>query len=123
MNTRKRGADWELAALRHLASAGLKPVRRNFHCRLGEIDLVMQDEETLVFVEVRYRVGPSHGGAAQSVTRAKQLKLANAAGIFLNRHPRFARGPCRFDVVCIDGDGDRPKVQWFRHAFEAPLHG
>lgn len=121
MNSSAAGARWERVAERHLRLRGLKTLRRNFHCRLGEIDLVMKHGEITVFVEVRYRATSALGGAAQSVTRKKQLKLARAAGIFLSRSRRHATGPCRFDVVTITGTGPTPSIRWLRNAFESGL--
>lgn len=103
----------EDAALAHLRRHGLELVERNFRCKGGEIDLVMRDGDTLVFVEVRARAGGSHGGAAASVTPAKQRRLIVAAQTFLQRH---AMPPaCRFDVVGIDGE----RLDWLRNAIEA----
>ncbi len=116
MNT---GPHWEAHALNHLQAAGLVLECRNHRCRLGEIDLIMREGPTLVAVEVRYRRGSSHGGAAASVTRAKQRRLALAM-----RHYLMARGgplpPVRFDVVAVSGLRERPRVEWLRAAFDAP---
>lgn len=97
-------------ALAHLAQHGLTLVERNFRCRSGEIDLVMKDGDTLVFVEVRMRRSANFGGAAASVTPAKQARLTNAAQFFLLRYP--APPACRFDVVAIDGD----QLDWLKNA-------
>jgi putative endonuclease len=94
-------------------------VTRNFACRAGEIDLVMRDGGTLVFVEVRYRRSTSFGGAAMSVTRGKQLRIVRAAGFFLLRHPEYRDDPCRFDVVAIEGDRNAPIIGWIAGAFSA----
>lgn len=107
------GARQEQAARRHLEGQGLRFVAANFRCRRGELDLVMRDGDTLVFVEVRYRASDRFGGAAASVDRRKQTRLLAAAGYYLSRHPTDL--PCRFDVVAIDARG---QVQWIRHAFD-----
>jgi putative endonuclease len=100
-------------ALRYLSAHGLALVERNFRCKGGEIDLVMQEQAVLVFVEVRKRADRSHGGAAASVTAAKQARLILAAQIYLQRfkHPP----PCRFDVVAIDG----AELEWLKNVIEA----
>ena len=100
-------------ALAHLELHGLSLLERNFRCKGGEIDLVMQERATLVFVEVRKRADGVHGGAAASVTTAKQRRLIIAAHIFLQRY----RMPpaCRFDVVAIDGT----RLTWLKNAIEA----
>lgn len=113
------GQQWEALALAHLQDAGLRLERRNHRCRLGEIDLVMTDGETLVAVEVRYRRSAGHGGAAGSVTPAKQRRLALAM-----RHYLMQRGaplpPVRFDVVTLTGDPARPQMRWLQGAFDVP---
>lgn len=103
----------EDAALAYLKQHGLLLVERNFRCKNGEIDLIMQDGETLVFVEVRKRADRDHGGAAASVTPAKQKRLIAAAHHYLQRY----RMPpaCRFDVIAIDGE----ETNWIRDAIAA----
>lgn len=98
-----------------LEQEGLRFVASNIRCKLGEVDLVMRDGDTLVFVEVRYRSSQRFGGAAASVDRRKQARLAAAAAYFLQRHP--VATPCRFDVVAI---GPAGQTNWIRHAFVAP---
>lgn len=109
----RTGAAAEDAALAHLRAAGLTLLERNFRCRGGEIDLIMQQGEVLVFVEVRARADCAHGGALASITAAKQRRLLLAAEHFLQRHGQLP--PCRFDVVAID-DG---QLQWLRDAIQA----
>lgn len=96
-----------------LKTQGLKLVARNWRCRFGEIDLVMQDGATLVFVEVRLRSRSDFGGAAASVTPAKQKKLLAAARQYLAALKTLP--PCRFDVVALDRDA---APQWIRNAFD-----
>ncbi|MBV8625623.1 MAG: YraN family protein [Herbaspirillum sp.] len=103
----------EDAALAHLLSQGLQLVQRNFRCRGGEIDLVMREGATVVFVEVRARASGSHGGAAASITPAKQRRLILAAQTWLQTQP--VTPPCRFDVLALDGG----RMQWLRNAIEA----
>lgn len=112
------GAEWEQRAERYLNGKGLDTLERNFHCRLGELDLVMRDGDATVFVEVRYRRDNTHGGGLCSITHRKRLKIIRAAGIFLSRRPRLAQGPCRFDVVAIDGAPATPRIEWVRAAFD-----
>lgn len=108
-DTVARGARAEDRALAHLLEQGLALVERNVRSRRGEIDLVMRDGDTLVFVEVRQRSAARFGGAAASIGPVKQARLWRAAQVFLMRHP--SPPPCRFDAVCIDGD----RLQWLRH--------
>lgn len=102
-------------ALVYLQQRGLRLIERNFRCKGGEIDLILAEPASnlLVFVEVRQRSSQRYGGAAASVTRAKQAKLIIAAQVFLQRHADLP--PCRFDVVAIDDDA----IEWIKQAFEA----
>lgn len=115
--TKASGDAAEDQALRHLLAHGLKLVARNFRTPGrggGEIDLIMREPGgTLVFVEVRRRASRAYGGAAASVTPAKQRRIVFAARHYLLR----LAGPpaCRFDVVSIEGGA----VQWLRAAFDA----
>jgi len=109
------GDSGEQQALRYLERQGMTAVERNFRCKGGEIDLIMQDKSALVFVEVRKRApgAAQFGGAAASVTPAKQRRLIVAAQTYLKRytHPPA----CRFDVVAIDG----AELSWLKNAIEA----
>ncbi|MDB5958953.1 MAG: YraN family protein [Massilia sp.] len=107
-----QGQHWEQVALAHLAGHGLALVEANFHCKGGEIDLVMRERDTLVFVEVRQRADRKHGGAAASITPAKIRRLVRAAQYYLLQFPHTP--PCRFDVVAIDGD----QLDWLRNVIE-----
>mgnify|MGYP001247034503 CR=1 FL=1 len=107
------GQHAESRAEAFLVARGLAPVARNWRCRFGEIDLVMRDGPTLVFVEVRSRRHNTFGGAAASVTPSKQRKLLAAARQYLSGLKSIP--PCRFDVVALDGGGD---PEWFRNAFD-----
>jgi len=99
-------------ALAHLSAAGLVLVERNFLCKAGEIDLIMRHGAHLVFVEVRRRAGSRYGGAAASVTPAKQRRLIHAAQFYLQRYRSLP--PCRFDLVAIDGE----KLSWIQNTLE-----
>lgn len=116
---RAAGAVFEQRACTELQRAGLTLLARNYTTRYGELDLVMLDGDTVVFVEVRHRLGASRGDAAASVNQAKQSKLIRTAELWLAQHPRYALRPCRFDVVSYDGPAERASMQWWRQAFEA----
>ncbi len=107
------GQAGEDAALQYLTQQGLVLVERNFRCRRGEIDLIMQHHDELVFIEVRKRAYRYYGGAAASVTPAKRARLISAAKIYLQRYKTMPA--CRFDVVAIDGGA----ISWLRNAIEA----
>lgn len=104
----------EQQARSYLEQQGLSHIASNVRYKRGELDLVMRDGETLVFVEVRFRASARFGGAAASVDSRKQTRLITAAKRYLQRHP--IELPCRFDVIAIDGAGS---IQWIRHAFTA----
>lgn len=112
-----RGADWEQAARRELERAGLRLRAANVRYRFGELDLVMDDADVLVFVEVRYRQGSGFGGGAASVDARKRARLARAAAAYLAGAPALARRTCRFDVVSVQGEPDAPRFDWIRNAF------
>ncbi len=116
---RAAGDGFEQRACGELERAGLKLLARNYATRHGELDLVMTEGNTVVFVEVRYRKSASHGDAAASVTPAKQARLILAAQHWLAAHPHHARQTCRFDVVSYDGPLEAIQRQWLRSAFEA----
>ena len=119
LNTRSAGDRYEDVALAHLEHAGLALIERNYRCRYGEIDLVMRDRDTVVFVEVRYRRASGFGDGIDSVNAGKRAKLVRAAEVFLASHPRLAGDACRFDVLAIAGDTQTPSLDWRRNAFEA----
>jgi len=121
---RIRGDAVEDAALAHLQAHGLRLLSRNAASRGGEIDLVMLDNRgtdggAVVFVEVRYRADTRFGGGVASVDAGKRGRLVRAAQVFLQRHPRHADAPCRFDVVAASGDPALPVLDWLQDAFRA----
>jgi len=113
MNAKSRGAQAEQQAALYLQQQGLKLVARNYRGRFGEIDLILQDGATLVFVEVRLRRNDDFGGAAASIDTRKQQRIARTAQQYL---AGLAHIPaCRFDVVLMDNHG----MQWLKNAFDA----
>jgi putative endonuclease len=102
----------EAFACRYLEERGLSLVARNYRCRGGELDLVMRDGDCLAFVEVRFRRNQAFGAPAETVTRAKQRRILNAARHYLQRYPTPL--DCRFDVLAITGASG---VEWFKNAF------
>jgi putative endonuclease len=109
----------ETQALEYLQGQGLQLLARNWRCKGGELDLVMLDADTVVFVEVRYRLHADFGGALGSIDGRKQKRLVLAATLFLQKESRWADHPCRFDVVALQGSrhAGRP-LQWLKNAFE-----
>jgi putative endonuclease len=108
-----RGAQAEEAASDFLTHRGLKLLERNYRCRFGEIDLIMNDGHTIVFVEVRYRRNNTFGGSVESITAAKREKLLRAARHYMAGKNEFP--DCRFDAVLLTGDSH--EIQWIENAF------
>jgi len=123
-SSRSVGKDAERLAEKYLVESGLTILDRNFHCRHGEIDLIMLDRGTLAFVEVRMRCRNRFTRAAATVDARKQRKLLRSAAIYLGRHRRFSDHAIRFDVIGIDTDrttfSPAPgefTIQWLKDAF------
>lgn len=114
INANNAGLEAEKLAATFLAKHGLRLVAQNYHCRFGEIDLIMQDAKTLVFVEVRLRSNSKFGNAAASITPQKQQKLIATAQHYLQTHGECE---CRFDAVLM-GKADLKQIEWIRNAFE-----
>jgi len=108
----------EDAACIHLQRLGLQLITRNYRCRFGEIDLVMLDRGTVVFVEVRFRRSRQFGHPVETVDARKRERLRRAASHFIQHRMRRGESPCRFDVVTVEPDDSGQRVSWFPHAFE-----
>ena len=108
----EQGRAGEDLALAWLERHGLVLVEANFRCKLGEIDLILRDGATLVFVEVRQRAAGAPVSAAASIGPAKIRRIIRAAQVYLQRFDRLP--PCRIDVVAIDGDD----IEWITNAIE-----
>lgn len=109
----QRGNAAEQLAATFLQTKGLKLIERNFRCQYGEIDLIMRDGKTLVFIEVRLRSNAGFGGAAMSISEAKQQKLKRTAERYLQTH---GDSNCRFDAVLMHAI-DMNAVEWLQNAF------
>lgn len=118
---RSPGENYEDRAVTLLEDRGLQVLERNFSRKTGEIDIIAQDGTHLVFVEVRARSNRRFNSAAGSVDVRKQQRIVRTAQLFLQRHPRWANMPCRFDVVAFEPaqSGTRPRIRWIRGAFTA----
>ena len=117
-NTRARGAAGEEAAEAFLVAQGYRIVARNVLTKVGELDVVALDGETLCFVEIKARATQEFGAAIEAVRRAKQRKITRAAMMFLSRN-RSQRA-CRFDVLGLDRGADGSwHFTLVRNAFEA----
>lgn len=129
--TTDTGAKIEKVVLNFLIKEGLKKVTANYRCKHGEIDLIMLEDKTLVFVEVRFRKQDTFGGGAASVTLAKQRKLTQTASLYVQRNN--VQSACRFDVVDVSSheltrNANRNafnihhsyQINWIRDAFLPP---
>ena len=112
----KPGAVAEQLAAEYLQKHGLKLLKANYSCRFGEVDLIMQDGETHVFIEVRLRSGQRFGGAAASIDSRKQSKLLKTAQFYLSDFKRIP--PCRFDAVLMTS-ANESNIEWIKNAFTA----
>lgn len=119
INTGKapQGAAAEHRAELFLERAGLALVARNYRSPFGEIDLIMQHDQTVVFVEVRFRSRDDYGTPAETVDGRKQSRLRATAEHYLQHDRRASKRPCRFDIVAVTASADGDRVEWLRNAF------
>jgi putative endonuclease len=106
----------ESQALAQLKAAGLRSITQNYHCKMGEIDLIMKDKEAIVFIEVRMRSANSYGHALESIVVSKQIKIIHAATHFLEKNPFWQSFMARFDVITFD-DPHQKNGDWIKDAF------
>lgn len=117
-NRRQRtGRRGEELAVAKLAALGCQIVTRNYRCPYGEVDIICQDGSALAFVEVRARTGDDYGSPEESMTPAKQARLANVAAHYLQENEMEA-SDWRIDLVAIelDSDGSVRRVEWIKNA-------
>ena len=124
VTAREQGEYTENLACKYLENKGFKLIEKNFNCRVGEIDLIMKDNDSLVFVEVRYRRNNSFDSGAESITTSKQSKLIKTASLYLQQHAKLNKYPARFDVVSITGFIETDNINnidfdWIENAFGA----
>ena len=115
MDRRQTGTLAENSAAAFLESQGFTIVARNFQRRVGEIDVVARDGELLEVAEVRTRASDRFGGAAASIGRDKQRRVAATTALFLQGRPELRRCRVRFDVILVRDGG----IEWLKHAFDA----
>lgn len=110
----------ETLAHTYLCQQGLQPLKRNFRSKRGEIDLIMLEQQILVFIEVRYRnQSQRYGGSLESINIRKQQRILTTATYYLHTHPWTQKYPCRFDAVLINGAMENPQLRWIKDAFRA----
>lgn len=111
-NKQARGRQGEDDALAYLLLQGLVLLERNYLCKGGELDLIMRDGASVVFVEVRLRSSAAFGGALASITPAKQRRMVYAAQTWLQGQKTLP--PCRFDALAIDGG----RISWLKNILD-----
>jgi len=112
-----RGQRYEQLAFDFLTQQGLQPITRNYQSKMGEIDLIMKDQDVIVFVEVRFRTYDDFGGGLYSVEYHKQQKLIRTAEQYLQQRGLYDQVDCRFDVVAISKQPPH-QIEWLQNAFE-----
>ncbi len=112
------GKAGEELACGELVRRGYAILERRYRTRYGEIDIIARADETLVFIEVKARAGDRYGGSLAAVTARKQQQIIRVALDFLVRE-RILDRPCRFDVVTVDFNEGKPRIEVYPHAFTA----
>ncbi len=114
---KKTGDHAEQRACHFLLAQGLKLILKNYRCKYGEIDLIMQDSKDVVFVEVRSRANTAFGSAIESVNKSKQRKILDTSIHFLQQRNWLNKANCRFDVIGIHQN----ELEWIKDAFTADI--
>lgn len=104
LNTRQLGSEWEKKAAEYLIQNGCSIIDVNYRCRLGEIDIIMQDGDEICFVEVKYRTGRQYGCSVEAVNRSKQQRIRKSADYYITTKLHTQNILCRFDVLGFDMD-------------------
>ena len=112
-----KGQIAEEFALNFLKKEKLKLIAKNFYFRQGEIDLIMRDAKTLVFIEVRYRQSATYGSALESVTKQKQQRIIKTAQYFLLQNKKYQQSAIRFDVISLQKEISKATTLWIKSAF------
>lgn len=118
-NNKLLGAFGEDMACSYLESKGYKIIERNFSCRVGEVDIIGIDGDTIAFIEVKSRTGVSYGNPSEAVSRTKQGRIVKTALFFMTKHRLFDY-MCRFDVIEVltDGTKENININLIKNAFE-----
>jgi putative endonuclease len=122
MNWNKcKGLHYENQAKDYLLQQGLILLKQNYHCRFGEIDLIMLHQNTVCFIEVKYRNSMRYGGAASAISTQKQKKIVKTALIFISQNSSYKQHSMRFDALLMQqqGDSQNPCIDWIQNAFYA----
>jgi len=118
ITTTNIGQITEQLAQDFLSKQGLRFVDKNYHCRQGELDIIMLEGDTYVFVEVKYRKSKAFGGAIAAVSASKQRKIKHCVTFYLHQAGlNEYNTPCRVDVITLEGDIHQPEINWLKNAF------
>ena len=113
-----KGLCFETGAARYLENQGCQLLTRGFRCRLGEIDLIVKDQDFICFVEVKFRQTLSFGGAAYAIPATKQRRLIKTAQYFIQENPQIANQAMRFDALLIQQQANHSfRCNWIKNAF------
>lgn len=115
----QRGRAAEEQALHFLQQYGLKPLEKNYRTPRGEVDLIMLDNETIVFIEVRARSSDTYMKPLESIDKRKLENIIYASNHYLQKSKTGNDSSCRFDVVLLTNINSQPKIEWIKNAFEA----
>jgi putative endonuclease len=118
-NSYQRGRWAEQTALEYLLSKKLKLLDKNFRSAFGEIDLIMQDKNIILFIEVRYRSSNHFHTALESINRKKCDRIISTSYQYLTENRSASQLDCRFDVVALSGSQETPTIEWIKNAFQA----
>lgn len=112
-NRRRAGMEQEELAAAYLKKCGIRILERNYRTKTGEVDLIGEDGEYLVFFEVKWRSQAGSGYAAEAVDRKKQRQICAVADYYLYQNGYIQDQAVRFDVIAVDGEN----LQWIKNAF------
>ena len=118
---KRKGLHYENQAKSYLVRHGLALLEQNYHCRFGEIDLIMLQQEVLCFIEVKYRNSIAYGGAASAISTQKQKKIVKTALFFIAQNDKLKQHSMRFDALLMQqqADNESPDIDWIQNAFYA----
>lgn len=115
--SQQKGKQVELKACEFLQTNGLHLLQQNYQCFFGEIDLIMQDQDDIVFVEVRSRFRIDYGNALESINQYKINKLIKTAKHFLQMKKWLDKKNSRFDIVVVHPIDGKIQLEWIKNAF------
>jgi len=117
-STQDKGQTSENFALQYLVDNGLQYLTKNYRNRQGEIDIILLEDDIYVFVEVKYRKNNQFGGAISAVSYKKTQKIKQCAKFYLQQEGlNEYNTPCRFDIIALEGDINKPQITWLKNAF------